>query len=61
VIGINAGIILLSAENMRTGDVWRWFMQNPEIPLAMQRVGLVKYKPSARTPYAREQEVQLQN
>ena len=44
VIGINAGIILLSAENMRTGAIWRWFMQNPEIPLAMQRVGLVKYK-----------------
>ena len=43
VIGINAGIILLSAENMRTGNVWRWFMQNREIPKAMQRVGLVKY------------------
>ena len=27
VIGINAGIILLSAENARTGNVWRWFMQ----------------------------------
>jgi hypothetical protein len=40
IIGINAGIILLSAENMRTGNVWRWFMQNPEIPLAMNRVGL---------------------
>ena len=40
VIGINAGIILLSAENMRTAKVWRWFMQNREIPLAMQRVGL---------------------
>lgn len=46
VIGINVGIILLSAENMRTGNVWRWFMQNREMPLAMQRVGLVKYRPS---------------
>lgn len=55
VIGINVGIILLSAENMRTGDVWRWFMQNPEVPLAMQRVGLVKYKPSSMRPYARDQ------
>ncbi len=42
VIGINQGIILLSAENARTGAVWRWFMRNPEIPLAMRRVGLVR-------------------
>ena len=44
VIGINAGIILLSAENMRTGNIWLWFMRNREIPVAMQRVGLVKPK-----------------
>lgn len=43
VIGINVGIILLSAENMRSGDVWRWFMQNPEAPQALQRIGLLKY------------------
>ena len=43
VVGINAGIILLSAENMRSAKVWRWFMQNREIPLTMQRIGLVKY------------------
>jgi len=48
VIGINVGIILLSAENMRTGNVWRWFMQNPEVPLALHRVGIVKYKQSTR-------------
>jgi hypothetical protein len=42
VIGINVGIVLLSAENMRTGNIWRWFMQNREVPLAMQRVGLVR-------------------
>ena len=42
VIGIDQGIILVSAENARTGNVWRWFMKNPEIPLAMQRVGLIK-------------------
>jgi hypothetical protein len=42
VIGIDQGIILLSAENARTGNVWRWFMKNPEIPLAMRRVGLIK-------------------
>jgi hypothetical protein len=44
VIGINVGIILLSAENMRTGNIWRWFMQNRELPIAMQRVGLAKYR-----------------
>jgi hypothetical protein len=41
VIGINAGIILLSAENMRSGNVWRWFMRNVEIPRALDRIGLV--------------------
>ena len=43
VIGINAGIILLSAENMRTASIWRWFMQNREIQIALTRVGLRKY------------------
>ena len=40
VIGINLGIMLLSAENARTGDVWRWFMRNREMPRAMRLVGL---------------------
>lgn len=40
VIGINLGITLLSAENLLTGNVWRWFMRNSEIPRAMQLVGL---------------------
>src|ERR1700682_6406791 len=44
VIGINVGITLLSAENMRTGNVWRWFMRNREIPHAMEHIGLVRYK-----------------
>jgi hypothetical protein len=48
VIGINVGIILLSAENMRTGNVWRWFMQNREIPNAMQLVGLRRYNRSPK-------------
>jgi hypothetical protein len=51
VIGINVGIILLSAENMRTGNVWRWFMQNRQIPRAMQIVGLRRY--DKRIPVAR--------
>jgi hypothetical protein len=40
VIGIDVGITLLSAENLRTGRVWQWFMRNAEIPAAMQRAGL---------------------
>jgi hypothetical protein len=42
VIGINVGITLLSAENLRTGNVWRWFMRNREINRAMR---LVKLRP----------------
>jgi hypothetical protein len=44
VIGINVGIMLLSAENARTGNIWRWFMGNPEIPRAMERIGLLRYR-----------------
>jgi hypothetical protein len=40
VIGIDVGITLLSAENLRSGNVWKWFMANPEIPTALDRVGL---------------------
>ena len=42
VIGIDVGITLLSAENLRTGRVWQWFMRNAEIPAAMQRAGLTR-------------------
>jgi hypothetical protein len=31
VIGIDLGITLLSAENLRTGRVWGWFMQNQSV------------------------------
>jgi hypothetical protein len=40
VIGIDLGITLLSAENLRTGRVWDWFMRNAEIPRAMRAAGL---------------------
>jgi hypothetical protein len=36
VLGIDLGITMLSAENLRTGNVWRWFMANPEMPKAMK-------------------------
>jgi hypothetical protein len=48
VIGINAGIMLLSAENARTGNVWQWFTRNREIPRAMQLVGLEPYQKRKR-------------
>ena len=37
VLGIDLGITMLSAENLRTGNVWRWFMKNPEITSALNR------------------------
>jgi hypothetical protein len=48
VIGIDIGIILLSAENLRTGNVWKWFMRNPEIPRAMRLIGLERQSTSRR-------------
>ncbi len=40
VIGIDIGVTLLSAENLRSGNVWRWFMRNAEIPRAMRLIEL---------------------
>ena len=40
VIGIDLGITVLSAENLRTGRVWSWFMQNPEIEAALTNAGV---------------------
>ncbi len=33
--GLDFGITLLSAENLRSGNVWHWFMRNKEIPRAL--------------------------
>jgi hypothetical protein len=49
VIGIDVGIILLSAENLRTGKVWNWFMRNREILRAMESIGLGLYGPGRRS------------
>jgi hypothetical protein len=38
VIGIDQGITLLSAENLRSGNVWRWFHRSPDVGRAMDRV-----------------------
>jgi hypothetical protein len=39
-IGIDVGIMLLAAENLRSGNVWNWFNTSPEIRRAMDLVGL---------------------
>jgi hypothetical protein len=39
VLGIDLGIGLVMAENLRTGFVWETFACNPEIGIAMQRAG----------------------
>ena len=41
VIGIDEGITLLMAENLRSGFVWRTFMLNPEARRAMRLAGFV--------------------
>jgi hypothetical protein len=43
VVGIDTGIILLMAENLRTGFVWDTFMKTAEAQRGMQRAGLEKY------------------
>jgi len=40
VIGIDAGITLLSAENLRSGSVWKWFMANKEMQAALDKAGM---------------------
>lgn len=50
VIGIDLGIMLLSAENLRSGNVWRWFMGSPEIQIALDLAGL-RLESSARDSF----------
>ncbi len=57
VIGIDVGISLLSIENALTANVWRWFMRNQYIQVAMDRAGfrlstpgktVIKVKPAPK-------------
>lgn len=41
VLGIDQGISVIMAENLRSGKVWSIFMQNPEAQAAMQRCGFI--------------------
>ena len=43
VIGIDTGIIMLMAENARTGFVWEMFMKNPEAQRGMEVAGFKPY------------------
>jgi hypothetical protein len=44
-IGIDVGISMLMAENVRTGFVWKTFMKNQEAQRGMDRAGFKKYEP----------------
>jgi hypothetical protein len=39
VVGIDTGITMLMAENVRTGFVWETFMKNPEAQRGMEKAG----------------------
>ena len=45
VVGIDVGITMLMAENLRSSFVWDTFMKNPEAQRGMDRAGFKKYKP----------------
>ena len=47
VVGIDVGITMLMAENVRTGFVWNTFMKNQEAKRGMDRAGFKKYSPDA--------------
>jgi hypothetical protein len=38
VLGIDLGVTLLSAENLRSGQVWNWFMRADAVEQAMEQV-----------------------
>ncbi len=43
VIGIDTGITMMMAENLRTGFVWNTFMKNPEVARGFERAGFHNY------------------
>jgi len=43
VVGIDTGITMLMAENVRTGFVWNTFMKTPEAKRGMERAGFQSY------------------
>ena len=47
IVGIDTGITMLMAENLRTAFVWETFMKNPEAQRGMTNAGFKSYSPSA--------------
>ena len=47
VIGIDVGIMMVQAENLRTGFVWNTFMRAPEVQRGMWMAG---FRPSSEEP-----------
>jgi hypothetical protein len=45
VVGIDTGILMIMAENARTGFVWETFMKNPEAQRGMESAGFKPYAP----------------
>ena len=41
-LGLDVGMTLLAAENLRTGNLWKWFMANAEPQKAMKLAGIEK-------------------
>jgi len=50
VVGIDVGVTLLSAENLLTGNVWRWFMTNDAISRGMDLAGFSSPPHAAPAP-----------
>jgi hypothetical protein len=53
VVGIDTGITLLMAENLRTGFVWDTFMKSPEARRGFERAGFKSYNADYRVEQAR--------
>jgi hypothetical protein len=51
VVGIDTGITMLMAENLRTNFIWNTFMKNPEAKRGFERAGFKSYEPD----YGKEQ------
>jgi hypothetical protein len=52
VVGIDTGITMLMAENLRTGFVWDTFMKNAEARRGMDKSGFKPNPPPAPAPAA---------
>src|SRR6202051_41134 len=50
VVGIDTGITMLMAENVRSGFVWETFMKNPEAQKGMERAGFKPNEAQAAEP-----------